>query len=60
MLVLRLLMLKELRKSRFESFDKLFINFVAMKDNFAQDLKINNCFAIKNANVNFNVKESIL
>jgi len=57
MLVFRLSMLKKLKKSKFEFFDKLFVDFVAMKDNFAQDLKINDCFAIENANVNFNVKE---
>jgi len=60
MLVLRSSMLKELRKSKFESFNKLFVDFVAMKDNFAQDLKIDKCFAIEDANVNFNVKKSIL
>ncbi len=58
MLVLKSSLLKELRKLRFEFFDKLFVDLVAMKDNFAQNLKIDNCFAFEDANVNSNVKES--
>ncbi len=51
-------MLKELRISKFKYFDKLIVDFVAMKDNFVQDLKINDCFAFEDANKNFNVEKS--
>jgi hypothetical protein len=55
MLVLRPSMLKGLRKLMFESFDKLLVDLAAMEDDFVQDLKIDGCFALEDANVDSDV-----
>lgn len=57
-LLLRPSMLKRLRKSGFEYFDKLIVDLAAMEDDFAQDLKIDGCLAFEDANVDSDVGES--